>query len=165
MSELQPEMYDSYSSDLAANPIKGTPQKDNMAKLIIGQYPPNYEAICKRIPYVKKHPAIIFTYGDTIYSPKVAMLRPDLLAHEGVHVERQSDPVEWWNKYLADPAFRLQEELAAYRVQYQYAVKHYNRKIRRQLLSAIAGDISSPMYGNIITKERAIELITEEEAI
>jgi len=128
---------------------------------VLKTFPPNYEEICKYIPAVKKNHNIVFTYGNTIYSPAGIEISRDLMAHEEAHIARQSNPKEWWDKYLLDVRFRLKEELIAYRTQYQYALKYYNREARRQLLSHIASDLSSAMYGSLITKQQARKLITE----
>jgi len=128
---------------------------------VVKAYPPNYEEICSHIPAVRKTPTIVFTYGDTIYAPAGTDLSPDFLAHEETHVERQSNPAEWWARYLVDVQFRLDEELAAYRAQYKYAVEHYSRANRRILLTHMTKDLSGAMYGKIITRKEAIALITE----
>jgi len=127
---------------------------------IVKDYPPNYDLICKHIPAVKNNPAIVFTYGDKIYSPMFETLSDDLMAHELVHVERQKNPDEWWERYLTDVNFRLDEEVAAYRVQWQYMAQHYPRTLRRKLLNGIAKDLSGSMYGKIITKADALRIIT-----
>lgn len=133
---------------------------------VVPEYPPNYEQICAAIPAVRQRKTICFTYGDTVYSPAGIDLRPDLIAHEAIHVERQGkQPAEWWDKYLSDVEFRLQEELNAYRVQYGFAVKHYRRDARRVLLTSIAKDLAGSMYGKLITKKEAISLITEGSKI
>lgn len=129
---------------------------------VLKAFPPNYEQVCKHIPAVRKNKNIVFTYAPNIYSPAGIELSPDLQAHEEVHIARQHDPAGWWDKYLNDVEFRLQEELVAYRAQYQYALKHYGRPMRRRLLAHIASDLSSAMYGNIVTKAEAIELITSD---
>lgn len=128
---------------------------------VLYQHPPNYEDICSHIPAVRKTKTIVFTYGDTVYVPSGNPLPPDLEAHEQVHVDRQSTPDEWWAKYLTDVQFRLDEELAAYRAQYKYAVEHYSRAYRRELLTHMTKDLSGAMYGKIITRKEAIALITE----
>lgn len=128
---------------------------------VLKQFPPNYDIICKHLPAVKRQPSIVFTYGDTIYNPQGHNLRPDLLVHEEVHVQRQKNPEEWWSEYLTDVRFRLSEELEAYREQYIFIEANYNRSMRREILSSIAKDLSGPMYGNLISKKQAIELITE----
>jgi hypothetical protein len=132
---------------------------------VVKAFPPNYKEICKAIPGVLKNKAIVFAYGDTIYNPAGAMLQMHFLAHEQTHLDRQSgNPDEWWSKYLSDVQFRLDEEVVAYRVQYQYAVEFGSRADRRNLLKHIANDLSGPMYGNLVNREQAIKLITNEEA-
>lgn len=128
---------------------------------VLKAYPPNYEQICSHIPAVRKNKHIVFTYGDTIYSPQGVNLPPDFLEHEETHVKRQSNPAEWWAKYLSDVQFRLDEELIAYRAQYAYAVQHYSRADRRMLLTSMVKDLSGAMYGKIVSKKEAIKLITE----
>ena len=132
-----------------------------MSKISV-HYPPNYETICKHIPAVRKNRNIVFTYGDTIYNPANNPLDAALLAHEQVHVDRQTDPDAWWERYLTDVQFRLDEEVAAYRVQWQYAVANYGRADRRRLLQHITNDLSGAMYGKLISKYEAGNLITNE---
>ncbi len=129
---------------------------------VVKAYPPNYDLICDHIPAVRQNSAIVFTYGNKIYSPKFETLSDDLMAHEEVHTKRQKNPDEWWQRYLTDVQFRLDEEVAAYRVQWQYMIDHYGRQQRRSMLQKIAKDLSSPMYGKIVTKQEAIKLITGE---
>jgi hypothetical protein len=124
------------------------------------QYPPNYLEICNHIPAVRKHKNIVFTYGDTVYVPSGATIEPDLAIHEAVHVQQQSKPVEWWDRYLTDVQFRLDQEVEAYQAQYKYIRRFYNRDKRRKIIKTIASDLSGEMYGKIITKEEAIEKIT-----
>jgi len=126
---------------------------------VLYSLPPNYEDICSHIPAVRKNKAIVFVYAPNIYSPAGIELRPDLIAHEEVHVKRQDDPAAWWEQYLVDKDFRLREELIAYQAQYKYMVEHYDRAKRRGILLSIAKDLSGPMYGGIITKAQAIKLI------
>lgn len=132
---------------------------------VVKAFPPNYDVICKHIPAVRQKKTIVFTYGDTVYAPSGIDLSPDLEAHEQVHIGRQSNPDEWWSKYLTDVQFRLDEELAAYRVQYGYALEHYSRANRRLLLTHISKDLSGAMYGKLITRKEAIKLITEGRKI
>ncbi len=121
--------------------------------------PPNYELICKHIPAVRQQPSIIFAYGDTVYSPQVETLRPDLIAHEQVHLDRQDNPDDWWHKYLTDVQFRLDEEVAAYQAQWQWMVENYGRADRRRILKSIVKDLSGAMYGKLVTKDEATKLI------
>lgn len=127
---------------------------------VLYELPPNYDQITAAIPAVRKNKAIVFVYAPNIYSPAGIELRPDLVAHEEVHVTRQGDdPAGWWDKYLVDKDFRLREELIAYQAQYKYMEVHYDRTKRRAILASIAKDLSGPMYGGIITKQQAIKLI------
>jgi hypothetical protein len=133
---------------------------------VIKAYPPNYQDIVAKLPGAK-NPNVVFTYGSTIYmgsSPGSAELPADLAAHEAVHTEQQKrlTPLGWWGRYLADPEFRLEQELAAYRVQYKYVQSFASRTQRRMVLSHIVKAMASPIYGNMITREQAKELITAE---
>jgi len=132
---------------------------------VLYELPPNYEQICQAIPAVRKNKAIVFVYAPHIYSPAGIELRPDLKAHEEVHVKRQDDPAAWWDKYLVDKDFRLREELVAYQAQYKYMVEHYDRAKRRAILLSIAKDLSGQMYGGIISKQQAIRLIKNGETL
>lgn len=128
---------------------------------IVKEYPPNYETICKAIPAVRKRKTIVFTYGDTIYVPSGVKLSADIIAHEEVH-ERQQLKMgkdNWWKIYLENPHFRADQELEAYRRQALIIKETMNRATRRKALKAIAGDFSGEMYGKIVTKEEALNLI------
>lgn len=129
---------------------------------VIKDYPPNYEAIVKAIPDVKNSPNIIFSYGHDLYIPSGIELGPDYMVHEETHGREQIDMgVDiWWDKYLADPRFRLEQELKAYRRQYGYATGRYPKHIRKSLLEKISKDLSSEMYGGIVDQKEARDLIT-----
>ena len=66
---------------------------------------------------------------------------------------------EWWDKYLDDPQFRLEQEIEAYQNQYQYAKEHYPRNKRKFTLKETAKALSGKMYGNLVTFEEAKDLI------
>jgi len=130
---------------------------------IVKAYPPNYEEICNVIPGVRGNEGIVFTYGDTVYSPSTTDLVDHLHQHESVHVnqQKQMGRDEWWAKYLVDADFRLQQEVQAYRVQYNLVAKRRNWRNTEALLSSIARDLSGEMYGNMLTYEEARKLITK----
>lgn len=117
-------------------------------------YPPN---IAKIKEALRPGPNTVFTYGDTLYVPGGGIVMSNLFAHEEVHSKNQSvlGVEAWWDKYLVDAKFRLDEELEAYRAQYQYAKENMNRHDRRMLLSLISKDLASPMYGSVISEEQA----------
>lgn len=129
---------------------------------IVQKYPPNYKAICKAIPGVKDNPNIIFTYGDTVYSPSTDDLPDHLRQHEATHVSQQTQmgKDEWWDEYLKNPEFRLKQELQAYRAQYKVVVKKRDWRYTEAILKAISTDLSGAMYGNILTYPEARKMIT-----
>jgi len=126
---------------------------------IIKDYPPNYEQICAAIPGVRSIKTAIFTYNGCLYNPGNGNIPPELMAHEETHVKQQVDSDHWWGQYLHDVDFRLDQELEAYRVQYAYAVKHCDRSYRRNLLNFISKSLAGKLYGNLVSKEQAKELI------
>jgi hypothetical protein len=123
---------------------------------VVNGYPPNYKDIVATL-----HPTAntVFTYGNTVYAPGHDWIDNALAVHEGVHSQRQEEgvgPLKWWELYLQDPQFRLTEELVAYRAQYKYFCKQVKaKKVRRAFLEAIAKDLSGPMYGGLMTFDRA----------
>lgn len=123
--------------------------------------PPNYGKLVEVFGAGALRRAV-FTYGDTIYNPKGGRITPDLMAHEQVH-ERQQAAIGvevWWGRFLADPSFRLEQELEAYRTQFHSVP---GRKNRRELLPHIVRSLAGPLYGNIISKAKAKELVTTDE--
>lgn len=127
---------------------------------IIISYPPNIEEIRKKFNLAGKQP--VFAFGDKIYNPFGNNLPDHILEHEQTHLKQQEGMSieEWWNRYLEDPEFRLNQELEAYRVQYKYLLEHANRNDRRLWLKRMVKDVSGAMYGNMISAKRAEELIT-----
>lgn len=127
--------------------------------IVIGR-PPNHDRIAAAFP-LARFPGAIFCYGGTIYNPGGGPVTPPLLAHERVHSYRQGgDPESWWDRYLADPAFRLAEELPAHQAEWLHFCREgHGRGERRRYLAQLAERLSSPLYGSLITKDRARSLI------
>ncbi|MFL6827739.1 MAG: hypothetical protein ACJ8E2_14875 [Bradyrhizobium sp.] len=128
---------------------------------IVNDWPPNFELIRKRFP-IGRH--TIFTYGDSIYNPRNTELDEHIVRHEAVHGQQQADyaggPAAWWDRYIADPAFRLEQELEAYRVQWEFIKTEVTDRNRRfQILNLLAGELSSPLYGSLISRAEAIQAI------
>lgn len=123
------------------------------------EYPPNIKDLEKAFTLTNR---IVFTYGDTIYNPNNGYLEEAIIKHEEVHSKQQGDnPQEWWDKYLKDVDFRLEQELEAYKVQYktiQLTLKDKGRLF--QYAMGLARDLSSGMYGNIIATDVALNKIT-----
>lgn len=125
---------------------------------IIKDYPPNYEKV-KAVLGEAQH-GTFYCYGDTIYNPSGIDISEDLLFHESVHADQQKAiGVEaWWEKYLQDPKFRLDQEIKAYAAQYRHVARTVkDRNALARFLDKIAGILSSDMYGGIVTKNQAME--------
>lgn len=107
----------------------------------------------------------VFTYGHVIYNPSGGVVPTDVVIHEQVH-ERQQEgflgPWRWWRKFIKSPQFRYEQELEAYRVQYQWMrARLGDREKLVRYLSALAGCLSGEMYGSIVSYSEAMQLIKE----
>jgi hypothetical protein len=105
----------------------------------------------------------IISYGNKIFVKDKTMSR-DLLVHELVHCDRQnfseSSAKRWWEMYMRDKGFRLTEEILAYRQQYQFCCAVYkDRNKRDKILRALAKELSSSRYGNIISDSESMARI------
>lgn len=134
---------------------------------IVKSYPPNIDQI--RIAFPKANLSrAVFCYGDILYNPHDGEIDDYLLAHETIHYLQQTKrgitPAEWWSKYLADPAFRLSQEVEAYRTQYKAIARAIpDREIRSRLLHHLATDLSSPLYDSLCTLSEAKALIRDPQ--
>lgn len=103
----------------------------------------------------------VFTVGKTVYSLHPDRLTADVLRHEGVHAKQQAGlfgALIWWVRFLLKPAFRLEQEVEAYHVQFtQTIVKDRNQRAR--WLLDLANILSGEMYGRIVTTSEARRLI------
>lgn len=85
-------------------------------------------------------------------------LTPDILVHELVHFKQQEKVgvVEWVYDFLENPKLRLEYELEAYREQLK-SIKDRNHRNRVRVESA--RNLSSSLYGNIISYSDAFDLL------
>lgn len=138
-------------------------EKPALTMKIVKGPPPNLDEIAAVLPWARR-PAVMFTYGDAIYVPSGQQVPAALLEHERVHAERQlafeGGPEAWWRRYLAEPAFRLQEEYLAHRVEYEWWERNGSRPARRRARVVIGDRLCSPLYGKCCTKAQARALIT-----
>lgn len=136
-------------------------------KIVFG-FPPIYDRAAALFPI--KGREVYFAWGDTVYvtnsrkNPSEA-----IMAHERVHGRQQAaligtcaiDTMEqaiddWWESYLCDPHFRLREELPAHAAELAHRLRNASgRNDRRRLASIVAHKLAAPMYGGLISKERA----------
>lgn len=115
---------------------------------ILEQFPPNYEEIRKSLGDVEKSRPI-FAFGETLYNPFKIAITPDIEAHEEAHMKRQGRmPEIWWQKYLFDKEFRLEEEVIGYGTQYAFLKRmpHMNSKLLEWFREKMGQALSGPLY-------------------
>lgn len=132
---------------------------------IVNDFPPIYDEILNH--GMKPTEATIYTYGDSIFNPHKNDLSYDILAHEEVHANQQGDkPMEWWDKYLINKDFRIQEESEAYGAQYAFICNSVkDRNARSRILHSIAMILSGPIYGNAISYQEATNMVRSASKI
>lgn len=125
---------------------------------IVNDWPPNIDKIRAVLPVTDRN---IFAYGGKIYSPGATELSPELHAHEKVHFRQQGDHVEeWWDRFLADPAFRLDQELPAHTAEYRHFCKrNRDRNNQKWFLRVLGKRLAAPMYGGLIGVKAAMRAI------
>lgn len=98
----------------------------------------------------------VFALGENIYTD--FQLTPDLLVHENVHLRQQAEVgvKEWVYDFIYNPAKRLEYELEAYKEQLK-SIK--DRNLRNKVRMQSAKQLSSALYGNIISFSDAFELM------
>jgi hypothetical protein len=133
---------------------------------VSNQKPPIYDKANELFKLEENNIHAVFTYGDTCHNPFDVELTGDLICHEGVHLEQQEGHPDvakiWWDRYLQDPEFRIDQEAEAYGAQYKFicqSVKDKNARFRN--LNQLATMLAGPMYGNSILKSEAIERIKQ----
>jgi len=129
-----------------------------MKQTIVIARPPIYDR-CDAQFHIAGKP-ILFSWGDKIYNPMDVDIPHELIAHEAAHGAQQGTEEKgirrWWDQYLADPQFRLYEELLGHRAEWrEYMRRHPNGKDSARVLEAIAGRLSSELYGNVISLDDA----------
>lgn len=128
---------------------------------IIHGWPPNITAI--RAAFPLQHDVIFAWAPDTVYAPGGGPISPALMAHERTHCRQQgTDPEGWWARYIADPEFRLAQEVEAHRAEWR-AFRNAGKspKHRRRYLGEIATRLAAPLYGGLVTQADALALILE----
>lgn len=128
---------------------------------IVTEWPPRRAEIEGR--FGKLPDSVIFAWGDKIMVPGGAPLQQWLVDHELVHLQQQKDiggVDQWWDKYLVDDQFRLDQELEAHVVEYRsYCRAFRDRNEQARYLSLIGGRLANKMYGSIISKGEAMRRI------
>ena len=109
-------------------------------------------------------PGVLISFGDTLFNPDGAGIRPDVMAHEEEHGRRQlaypGGEKAWWRMYIDDPQFRCEEEVAAFGAQHDFISNSgVSRQVRRAALRKLAQDLCRPMYGFGLSRDDAYDLI------
>lgn len=129
---------------------------------VVEDYPPNIDKI-DAVLHVRRQSGIVFAYESKIYAPDGSDLPYDIHVHERVHFdqhEKAGGSDVWWDRYLSDVEFRLDQEVEAYRAQLAWIDKNLGRTSRRHHRDHICRTLSAPMYGNLVTKKQAARLLT-----
>lgn len=145
-----------------------TSRSSSMAK-VIKAFPPNFTSLTKAFPQIKGRAGqgIIFAYGDRIYNPSGRPLGQHILAHENEHCQRQNAQGvgSWWDAYMVNPQFRLAEEVLAHRIEWDTYQKYVTRLADQEdYLKTMVERLSGPLYGYLVTKAEAFNLITSYNA-
>lgn len=130
---------------------------------ILNEYPPFYDKIITVFPEVAEMKYVLFTYGDTLYNPAGSDIPPYTIAHEEIHEWQQAEigKDKWWERYLEDPVFRLDQDLPAFRAEYKAFCKIYKDKNERNsFLRFQSIMLSSALYGNLLSMNEAMGKIT-----
>ncbi len=98
----------------------------------------------------------VFAWDGVIYSN--FPLPEHIKIHERVHLQQQEKYglMEWKDKYLHSPVFRLGMEIEAYKEE----INRINTKrIKDKMTFDCAKKLSSALYGNIISFQVALEIL------
>lgn len=129
--------------------------------MIIAKKPPNYDLLVEAFGDLSKYKPV-FAYMPNIYNPFNRTLTEDVIKHELIHIRQQgfyTSPEIWYNKYISDPFFRLEQETEAYGEQFLYVKTKIRGKFLDWLKEKLAMELSGPAYGNLINYQKAESLI------
>ncbi len=126
---------------------------------VVNDWPPNINEIRAVLPVTERN---IFAYDGKIFNPGGGKLPIELHAHEAVHFKQQAEVgVEaWWVRFLAEPDFRLSQEIPAHKEEHRVYCNHNrDRNDQARHLRALGKRLAAPMYGGIITINEAMKAI------
>lgn len=126
---------------------------------IVKGYPPNIKEIEKVFNLKGKKP--IFAYSPILYAPMGGDLDHPTIIHEQTHFLQQgNDPKAWWDLYINNQDFRIEQESEAYSNQFQTFKKIIkDRNKQAEYLHKLATQFSSDLYGNVLEYSEALKLI------
>lgn len=121
--------------------------------------PPNWDKLVEL--FGVEWGTVVVTWGDTCHCG--VRITDDTMWHEMVHQRQQREIgiEEWWRRFYVDTQFRYEQELEAYREQYQWMRE---REPDRNKISVygmrLASYLSGKMYGSIVSQHEAFVAIT-----
>lgn len=133
---------------------------------IIEDFPPIWDKVIAA--GMRPNPdTVLFAYAGAIYAPRAKNISNDLLVHEGVHLDQQGDDADaWWDRYIQDAYFRIDQEAEAYAEQYDFLCHDIkDRNQRNMILHRMAIQLSGAMYGNVITHSAAKTMIKSKSNV
>jgi hypothetical protein len=115
--------------------------------MIIVERPPNFDQILAAFPNAGDH-GVIFAYDWAIYNPSDIVIPPALIAHEQVHLHRQtiSGADLWWTLYIEDSEYRYHEELLSHAAEFNAQRASSDRNFGARLLMHTALRLVAPLY-------------------
>jgi|ERR1035437_1511970 hypothetical protein len=131
--------------------------------------PPNWDKIVAKFN-VKETDHNYYTYGDCIYIPSRIQVTQDILRHEMTHAEQQNHDENvaniWWQNYIHDPEFRLDQEVEAYGNQYYFLCQNNkDRNKQARILHEFASVLAGPLYNNCVEYQEAYRRIKESSKL
>jgi len=145
--------------------VHSVPRRElSVSQQIIHEFPPLYSYIADAFR-ISDRQDVIFSFGPELYNPYGVLISPEVMLHESVHSDRQGrgqDVLDWWERYITDAKFRLEEEVVAHRAEYIWLLTNGNRRERRIASKHIALKLASPIYGPMVTPGMARKLIEED---
>lgn len=129
---------------------------------IIDANPPIYEKVEKALGPLPKN--VVFAYAGMIFNPSNGVITEPMRIHELTHLAQQGkDFDKWWDHYLADPEFRLSQEVEAFSNEYNcFRTYSKDRNARVRFLHSCADRLSNTVYGaGFISFSDAFKLIKE----
>jgi hypothetical protein len=126
---------------------------------ILTTKPPNWQRIAETFPV--EWGKIIVAYSPNIHCGVEVSKQKE--AHELIHLERQRNlGVDlWWEYYLTNPSFRLNEELFAFAEEVKFIKENIaTRNQRRFLLDKIYSDLSGSVYGFLCSYAEAKQMLS-----
>ena len=126
-------------------------------------YPPFYIGLwIIFFPEADFEKGTIFAWGKKIYAKQPLTI--PLTAHEAVHIEQQKNSylwgMVWLIRYALSKTFRLAQEIPAHQAEFRCVRQMLKDTKRKAIYLDLAAErLSSPLYGSLISRERARTLI------